>query len=526
MTILFPALLLSVVWSGQKDYHNHLWDAEIMDFYQCHIDMMKRFGIEFWIQSGSLLSALRGDIIPWECDIDLAMTNTSYEKWKELFLNRSSWHSTATLVPECSTFLSKQFYYEQGSWYVEDAWRANRTCRGFAIEPWVYTDDGNVLHCTTFSAWTIPDLFNIPHQYVYPLKSCDLVNSISGRRIEVSCPQNEYGVLLEFGNQSALQKPTKNFWNAKTNTWEFDEYTYKRYVDGEGPLLEYSLIGNKTTFLPQIIMYLIILIVVLFSTRHLILSFFLSNRSRHWLIIGVCFVFLIFWSFDSYSEQMLNSENFKVHPKVLSHACSHGGEWNRFQSCRNVLNGNKFDGLEIDVVYNWESNDFHVDHDDPNHADGSLDEFLNDIKAFPSFPLWIDVKYIPGVHEKPIQQLAQVLTKYNMIDIAFVEVRESEKVPILRQYGIKPMKWPSNHEMLDLNAVIVVSSYDKYVSANNSCSVKFALWGNVQQSLVKNFTDCLNIELMILESNVHIPEDVGHENICPLPQCSSFLSDA
>ena len=62
--------------------YNHLLNLELLDFLD---NLCKKYGLEYWLDCGSLLGAIRHNgFIPWDDDIDVCMIRKDYDKLVEI----------------------------------------------------------------------------------------------------------------------------------------------------------------------------------------------------------------------------------------------------------------------------------------------------------------------------------------------------------------------------------------------------------------------------------------------------------
>jgi len=162
------------------------------------------FGIEYWINFGSLLGKIRlGGIIPYDEDIDVMIPNNvtstleSLSKWFSKTNNNSEYyllvHPHWKLRPSQRNFSSPcNFKAPNARWQSRnlplwvDIWSALPSLNNSA----------NVIFLDKYRKWNETD---IPKSWVYPLKNCVF------EKIETFCPNEEFKIINKFYNLNATQ---------------------------------------------------------------------------------------------------------------------------------------------------------------------------------------------------------------------------------------------------------------------------------------------------------------------------------
>jgi len=162
------------------------------------------FGIEYWINFGSLLGKIRlGGIIPYDEDIDVMIPNNvtftleSLSKWFSKTNNYSEYyllvHPHWKLRPSLRNFSSPcNFKAPNARWQSRtsplwvDIWSALPSLNSSA----------NVTFLDKYRKWNETD---VPKSWVYPLKKCVF------EKIETFCPNEEFKIINKFYGINATQ---------------------------------------------------------------------------------------------------------------------------------------------------------------------------------------------------------------------------------------------------------------------------------------------------------------------------------
>lgn len=132
------------------------------------LDLCHRHGIDFWLDAGTLLGAVRhGNLVPWDYDVDLAMLSSGYARLLDLFAQHGGRIGRLTL--------DRDYYGEPDTccFICED------DNRDLGIDVVRYEVRGDV--CRTLMSQALQDTYPFPYDHaaasVFPLREVLLLGS-------------------------------------------------------------------------------------------------------------------------------------------------------------------------------------------------------------------------------------------------------------------------------------------------------------------------------------------------------------
>jgi hypothetical protein len=159
------------------------------------IDLCHRHGIDFWLDAGTLLGAVRhGNVIPWDYDVDLAMLSSDYARLLDLFEQHQGRIGRLTL--------DRDYYGEPDTcgFICED------DDRDLGIDIVRYEVRGDV--CRTLMSQALQDAYPFAYDHpaasVYPLRKALLLGSW------VQVPQRAEAVLAAMYGASFRAYPPED----------------------------------------------------------------------------------------------------------------------------------------------------------------------------------------------------------------------------------------------------------------------------------------------------------------------------
>lgn len=168
----------------------------LMRSFETLVDLCHRHSIEFWIEFGTLLGAIRHqNVIPWDFDVDMAMLSDEYRRLIALFREGGGTIDGLSLV--------ENYYGEPSSCCCVLFGEGD----DLGIDVVAYRVNGDV--CETLMSRTLqeayPSHYDQPAKHVFPLRAV----SFLGNRVKV--PARADLVLADVYTASYLEPPAADF---------------------------------------------------------------------------------------------------------------------------------------------------------------------------------------------------------------------------------------------------------------------------------------------------------------------------
>ena len=167
----------------------------------------------------------------------------------------------------------------------------------------------------------------------------------------------------------------------------------------------------------------------------------------------------------------------------------------------------RFDGMELDLVYAPNQNQMFVGHNIEDTLNGlTLHQFFTALKHPERLSFWLDIKNLNYNTADGISALVKAeLKRYNLVDCAFLESSDSWALrKVKKDYGLHTSLWVDNFYWTDMDTVTWVEKVNSQIQTAHpdALSCEYRMFG----ALTTFFAD-QNIFLW------HTPADLTPENV-------------